>query len=299
MEITRMMASPTRPMSEYNVLVVTLDSCRFDSVARARTPFLDTLGPLRRALTPGTFTLPAHAAFFSGYLPNVTELPHQDYYSREKKQLWRLSRAKHKPADTYELLLQGDSIIDGFRNAGYHTLGAGGVRWFLTQQLTHQFHEFHFWGPRDYKEWFITRTHDDFALNHADELVARLKPHQRWFAFINALETHAPYNNGADPVDEQVTRIIADAEPIWAGRRAKALDVAIPPQDFHTLHRAQIRAVEVVDQRLHRLVTALPGPTAVVVCGDHGESFGEDGRWGHGFPTEPVMNVPLIIGFTD
>jgi arylsulfatase A-like enzyme len=290
---------PQRPLSEYNVLLVTLDSCRFDSLARAATPFLDTLGPLRRAWTPGTFTLPAHMAFFAGYLPNVTELPHLDYYSREKKQLWRLSRAKHKPENSYGLMLHGDSLIEGFRQAGYYTLGAGGVRWFLTKQLTHEFDEFLFWGPRDYAVWFINRTADDFALNHQTELLERLSGHPRWFCFINALETHAPYDNGLDPVDSEVTRIISAAEPIWAGRKHRELDVSIPDRDFKTLHKAQIRSVEVVDERLQRLVEALPGPTAVIVCGDHGECFGEDGRWGHGFPADSVLSVPLIVGFTE
>lgn len=176
----------------YSVVLVTLDSCRFDSAALAATPNLDRLGPLRRAITPGTFTLPAHMAFFSGYLPNVVELPLIDYYSRERFQLWRLSRAKQKPQDSYAMILQGDTITEGFRNRGFDVIGAGGTRWFLTDTLRGLFDDCSFWGPRDYSDWFALRKPEDFALNHQDELLAKLHPGKRWFLFVNSLETHAP-----------------------------------------------------------------------------------------------------------
>jgi hypothetical protein len=288
-----------RTLDNYNVLLVTMDSCRFDSAARAHTPVLDELGPLRRAITPGTFTLPAHMAFFSGYLPNVIEWPLADYYSRQKFQLWRLSRAKEKPRDTYGFLLEGDTILEGFRNAGYGTVGAGGVRWFLTKTLTGQFDEFHFWGPRDYSEWFALRNSDDFALNHVDELAGAVASHDRWFLFVNCLETHAPYNNGADGIDPEVQDVIGRGEPIWAGRTVHDLATCLSDRDFKLLHRAQIRAVEIVDQRLGVLIERLPRPFIVVVCGDHGEAFGEEGRWGHGFPADPVTHVPMVVGFVE
>ncbi len=288
-----------RDIESLNIVLLTLDACRFDSVARARTPVLDAIGPLRRAASPATFTLPAHMSIFSGYLPNVIEFPLLDYYSREKYQLWRLSRAKQKPRDGYGLLLQGDTIIEGFKNAGYRTVGAGGVRWFLTKTLTREFDDFRFWGPRDYADWFALRQHDDFALNHIDELASLVTPYDRWFLFVNCLETHAPYNNGVDEVDPAVQDVIRRAEPIWAGRMTHELTTNITDSDFKTLHRAQIRAVEVVDQIIGRLIECLPHPFVIIVCGDHGEAFGENGRWGHGFPCDAVLQVPMIVGFMD
>jgi hypothetical protein len=56
----------------HNIVLVTLDSCRFDSAQLAATPALDTLGSMRMAETFGTFTLPAHAAIFGGFLPKCT-----------------------------------------------------------------------------------------------------------------------------------------------------------------------------------------------------------------------------------
>lgn len=63
-----------------SILFVTLDSLRYD-VARAalhagQTPHLAKLLPGGRweeRRTPGTFTLPAHMAFFSGFLPKLPQ----------------------------------------------------------------------------------------------------------------------------------------------------------------------------------------------------------------------------------
>jgi len=37
----------------------------------------------------------------------------------------------------------------------------------------------------------------------------------------------------------------------------------------------------------------------LIVCGDHGECFGENMYWGHGYSIPPVMEVPLLISFLD
>lgn len=279
-----------------NIVVITVDSCRFDSAALARTPTLDKLGPLRRAVTSGAFTLPAHMAFFSGYFPNVMEFPHLDYYSRESRQLWRLGRAKTKDRDSYHLHLEGDTLWEGFHNAGYYMLGAGGVRWFLTKTLTEGFDEFLFHGPNDYSDWFAERSMADFALAKPEALVSRLPEDRPWFLFVNALETHAPYNDGVHPFPDEAREIIKKGAPIWAGRSGRMLDVDMTSADYKILHQLQVWALETVDARLAVLFEQLPKPFIALVCGDHGEAFGEDGRWGHGFVAEPVMNVPMWVG---
>jgi arylsulfatase A-like enzyme len=281
-----------------NVVLITLDCCRFDTAGLARTPLMDSIGPLRQAVTPGTFTLPAHMAFFSGYLPQVRELPLTDYYSREAQQLWRLSRAKSKARTSYWMHLEGDTLWEGFRRAGYRLIGAGGVRWFLTKTLTNGFDEFIFRGPDDYSDWFRDRTPDDFVLGSPGRIVDavdRANGHP-WFLFINCLETHAPYDDGTQPLSPAVREIITRAEPIWAGRRQRELEVDVTREEFRLLHQQQVRALETVDARLATLFEALPKPFLVVITGDHGECFGEGGLWGHGFPAEPVLHVPLVVG---
>lgn len=56
-----------------------------------------------------------------------------------------------------------------------------------------------------------------------------------------------------------------------------------------------MEAVEFLDTRLQRLFVGLPGHTIVVLCGDHGEAFGEDGYWGHAVNHPTVQEVPIAI----
>lgn len=74
--------------------------------------------------------------------------------------------------------------------------------------------------------------------------------------------------------------------------QVKALSV----NEFQILQRMQIKALESLDKKLGHLIEKLPRPFAYVIMGDHGENFGEDGLYGHGFPHPSVIEVPLIYG---
>lgn len=287
---------PAISPADCNMALITLDSCRFDSLAMASTPWISSLGPVRRAHSFGLYTLPSHMSMFCGYPPNVRELPLQDYYSRERKQLWRLSRGRAKPSSSVEVLLEGATIIEGYRRRGAFTLGVGGVRWFTSPLLTSHFDRFLFWGPDDYASFFRDRRRDEFALEHHREIAEALRPHPRWFLFVNCIETHVPYDTGVEPQPDEVRRIIERAEPIWAGRLSRRFETDVTDADLGVLHARQIRACEVIDRRLERLFGDLPRPCVVYICGDHGECFGDGLKWGHGFFDEKVLEVPVVCG---
>lgn len=281
-------------MFDSNVVFVTIDCCRFDAAQAAKLPFMRSVGALHCAQTYGTYTLPAHMSYFAGYLPKVVDGEPIDYYSRGAKQLWRLSTARQKPAGKVGLLMEGATIVEGYRRRGYYCLGAGGVRWFRSTLLTSHFDDFRFWGCDDATDVFAPRSPDDFALHHADELAQQLRPHKRWFLFLNAQETHAPYDVGFGHPSE-TWAALAKAQPLWGGKRCEPAN-APDSRDFELLRAAQIRALEAVDERLAYLMDRLPGPKLVVICGDHGEAFGENGLYGHGFPAAEVVHVPLLVG---
>lgn len=60
----------------------------------------------------------------------MTEEALWDFCSRERRHLWRLSRARRQAVPRAGTLLRGDTIVEGFAEAGYRTVGAGGVRRF-------------------------------------------------------------------------------------------------------------------------------------------------------------------------
>lgn len=284
-------------LARHDVVLVTLDSLRFDTAAEAEVPHLAALGPLRRASSYGSFTLPSHAAIFGGFLPNVTEEPQWDFYSRERRQLWRLSRARHQARPRTSTLLRGDTIVEGFAAAGYRTVGAGGVRWFSSGHFPALFDAFHYWGPTgDGTDKFAERRSGDFALDHVEKLADEVAGTERCFLFVNAAETHAPYTRGAgDAYDAETQRVVRAWTGSWNGGESVPSDAAAR-RDMARLREAQRIALEDVDRKLGLLFESLPRPAVAVVCADHGEAFGERGWWGHNQPVPEVMQVPMWIG---
>ena len=55
--------------SRESVLFITLDSCRYDTLASARVPNIRSVGPLHKAEAPSYFTYGSHSAMFAGFTP--------------------------------------------------------------------------------------------------------------------------------------------------------------------------------------------------------------------------------------
>jgi hypothetical protein len=235
-------------------------------------------------------------AFFAGYIPNVTEPPLADLYSRQKVQLWRLEGARARDRGGVALYLAGRDILDGYRRLGFYALGTGGVRWFRNPVLTDPFDRFLLWAPDDGVDVFTPRRREHFALEHGDEILAALRPQKRWFLFINCLETHAPYDLGTAPLPAPAWRVMERARAIWGGKDTLLEGSGLDHAQLASLHPYQIQALEGLDERLGRLVGRLPRPFLFVFCGDHGECFGEGMKFGHGFVAPQVLEVPLVIG---
>ena len=70
-------------------LLITLDSCRYDTYKAAETPNLDKIGSVHKAYAPGNFTLPSHIAMFSGFMPGDPKSK-IDYVNPKVKRVWKL-----------------------------------------------------------------------------------------------------------------------------------------------------------------------------------------------------------------
>ncbi len=261
-----------RPSADVNFLLITLDSCRYDSYYDAQTPVLDSFGQCLRAASPANYTYAAHHSFFVGIFPNVEEpLP---YYNRFTRQLVGLVEVGESPVkkSTYFTVTSHRDAVDGFRRAGFKTVGTGAMNWFRQLPLTSSF------------EQFRMLTH---AGAQVDYLVHELPSSRPFFGFINLGETHDPFQYAGKvrscPVRVQARRMAWP--PVQSGAVGRE----------HDAYWHQVEAIEYLDGQLEALFRALPGNTVVVVCGDHGECFGEDGYWGHGVHHAKVYEVPLGI----
>jgi hypothetical protein len=258
-------------VSADSVLFVTLDSCRFDTFERAEAPAMKAVGPLHRAQAPCYFTYASHSAMFVGFLPVASTAP-VPLLNPKFAKLFKLTGAGFPGKGPEGYALRGRDIIDGFREAGFATLGASGIAWFdpdlaTGQHLTRSFEQFRFLpGPR-------AREHAGWL---QDAVASSGK--QDVFAFLNLSETHVPYHHEGAPWP-------ADDNP------------CIP---FQTVDRAadcairQRACVEYLDGVLTPLLEMFSHAT-IVVTADHGDCWGEDGLWEHGIPHPMTLTVPLLM----
>ena len=255
--------------TDTNVILITLDSCRWDSFEFASAKNLKSLCKFRKAYAQGTYTFPSHLSMYAGILPDVREqIP---YYNRFCKNLFRIAGRRVNVASYTEFPEGTPNIISGFEARGYRTIGCAALEWFKNPALTDPFQQFHLSGINLASQ-----------INYVEsKIYDETNP---FFVFINIGETHDPYEFGGDIKPSLNSR----------ARMRTFKNEGFLDEDFHK----QISAIEFVDELLGPFLERISKTfkqTLVVVCADHGDCFGEDGLYGHGFFHPKVMEVPLGI----
>ncbi|MFE3139189.1 STM4013/SEN3800 family hydrolase [Streptomyces scopuliridis] len=246
-----------------SILFVTLDSLRYD-VARtalddARTPRLASLlpeGGWERRHTPGSFTLPAHMAFFSGFLPKLPQ-------PEQPPRLWECRPPAFKTVPKETFVFDAPNLLTGLAEHGYRSVCVGGVTYFsretpLGSVLPGMFDEDH-WRPEFCSpEMDSTRHQVDQALEMSEKYDDR-----PLYLFVNVSATHVPHGHYID-----------DSMDSIASQRA---------------------ALSYTDGHLSRLITTLTAKHRwlIIMCADHGDAYGDDGFHGRGIAHPAVMNVPF------
>jgi len=254
-----------------NQIFITLDSLRWDVFSQLPPKsFLRRLGKWCKAFTQGTYTFPAHLSFFVGKLPqafnrlNFVDTAATRIGKSRGTQLWEVSNPETKRSSLYKL--DGTTIISGFANCGYVTLGTGAVNWFNPKTpggefLTQFFQKFKFFGSLEYAEQQV-----DWAIKETQHLA------HPFFLFINFGETHHPFVHRG---------CCANRSHNPYGNRRECLE-------------RQLASLKFLDVQIQRLLTTLKN-FDLVICSDHGEVLGENGLWGHGFYHPKVMQIPLLV----
>ncbi len=250
----------------HDVLFITLDTLRYDVAQQAfmmgRTPFLGSLLPLtgwEQRHTPGSFTYAAHHAFFAGFLPTpITPPPHPRLFAA------RFPHSITIKDSTYAF--DAPDLATALHQDGYHTICIGGVQFFdkqsaLGKVLPGFFQESH-WQP----ETGINHPNSTYEqVQLGVQRLTQIPTTQRVFMFMNVSAIHPPnyfYLQGAD-------------------------------KDSLESHAA---ALAYVDRNLPPLFTAMQrrAPVMLIICADHGTTYGEDGYMGHRLGHPIVWTVPYL-----
>jgi len=285
---------------EYIVLMVVADSCRYDVALRASTPFLDSISRVRRGESPATYTFPAHMSFFIGILPVITD-GDRDYISGHE-QLWRSSLASTSDRAA-AIYFSERTIIEYYENCGYCVVGAGGVSFFSHHEnniLPSLFSHFlHF--ERGSSDVFNSTPRDVscFPLANIDRIKTEIQPNKPYFLFVNSPATHIPYDAPGFSASPSYEQLISKMYRLSSckTRKVQACE-GLTTEERNLFMGMQAKAMEWIDGGVSMLYNELRNgrPTIVLVLGDHGEEFGEGGRYGHAHSHDTVMQVPVWVG---
>jgi len=254
-------------VGSHDLLLITLDTLRFDvaagALAAGQTPVLGQLladtpsGGWERRHSPGSFTWAAHQAFFAGFLPTPARPgPHP--------RLFAMAFPGSETTGPGTAVFDAPNLIAGLRQAGYHTLCAGGVGFFnrqtpLGRVLPDLFDEDR-WCPA-----FGVTDPDSTAhqITWLCERIAARPERERVLCFLNVSALHQP-------------------------------NCHYLPGHTRDSAETQAAALAYVDTQLAPLFEVLRrrAPLLAVICSDHGTAYGEDGYEGHRLGHPVVWEVP-------
>ena len=313
---------PPAPAGAPNVLFLILDTVRGESLSvlgnsRRTTPNLEELGRrgvvFERAIAPSPWTLPSHASLFTGRPPH------------ELSANFNVALDRRDPTIA-EVLAKNGYATGGFVanqfNVDYeHGVSRGFAHWedypVTVGQVAYNtalLRRFLLDGPQGRQNSRLLQALG-LALRIGEKNADRInRDALDWiedndgrptFAFLNYFDAHFPYVPRVYPWRDDTLAVA----PRWSlrARMGRALSRGpkrgVSPEDEQELLDTYESEIAWLDARIGELLDSLDARgaldnTIVIVSSDHGEEFGEHGRYEHGndvYMTQ--LHVPLVISF--
>ena len=281
------------PKAENNFIVITLDSCRYDTFMEAGAKIIPKLsnGKVERRFSYASWTAPSHYNLLTGLLPHTTppnvyasEYYKEDFFNYNTRLGAKgIEFAKMVPALWFPGLLRN--------TLGYRTHARVSLPVLNPKTGVN----------RDFDTFLLMDKHNDMAAMLPTMQFATDRPS---FYLLNVGETHYPYAKPDE--DSSMWPRISGVNGVF-----KKLDESVDAQGnlikddteffdqakMEQLRNRQIDTVRYLDTVFEKLYDLVPKNTYIIVTADHGELFGELGYFGHG----PIMHdkcfeVPYLEG---
>lgn len=273
-----------------NVLLIIMDTVRADRLScygydRPTTPAIDEVSRhgvlFENAFANSSWTLPSHASIFTGMYP-----------------------VGHRATqETMELSVGPATLAEVLGAAGYATIGiSSNAVVSLSSGLARGFDEFvEAFRPEVAREAAALGLHPN---NRAfDTFLERTEKDEPFFAFVNYIEAHAPYQP-PEPVrsryvDERDSAVVAAAMQL--NMPDHYMHHAVGEEQFKILGQLYDAEINLVDRAVGHLLAALArdgrlSNTTVIIASDHGENLGDHGHFAHVFSLyNTTLAVPLIV----
>jgi len=300
-------ALPPAGASQPNVLLLVLDTVRADAVdtgaGSSATPNLARLAAsgvsFDRAVAPSPWTLPSHAAMFTGRSPGELSADWASPLDRRDPTLAETLSARGYLTAGFVANTPFCSRATGIDRGFAHYEGYGfslsdfvlasalGRRAFYSRWLTKLGHY------RLYARKPAEQVNGDFV-----DWLSQRDDNRPYFAFLNYFDAHHPYLpeppwDGHHPESTEQGRVFRD----WWWEQK----IDLPPETVARAERAYRDCVRGLDRQVGRLLDRLErrgelDNTLVIAVSDHGEHFGEHDLYLHGNSLyQPLLHVPLIV----
>lgn len=291
-----------------NILLVSIDTLRADRLSifgaeRETSPRIDRWARsaavrFERAIASAPWTLPSHLSLLSGHEAIRHGVQHPNVVVPGSMEL----------------------LAERFRDAGWSTAAVtGGGRLHPRYGFAQGFERYaHFSGNHreEELEWELRR-----AMEFLEQDTRR-----PFFLFFHTYEVHDPYRErhphyerlGGRPAPDATSRaqirLHFDGAPAGGGGRppSHGLRWLDGPRDGQPLEPGEIplardrydSEIAYVDEAFGALLDRLEAlgladDTIVALVSDHGEAFGEEGNFGHGYLDESNVRVPMLVSFPD
>ncbi|HSU60855.1 MAG TPA: sulfatase-like hydrolase/transferase [Bryobacteraceae bacterium] len=280
----------TRRPSRNNYILIVFDSCRYDSLIRARPQTIRKLGSVERRWSYASWTSPSHFNLLTGLLPHKSprHVYASEYYTTEfLKFNERLGSDDLKFASLVPRLYLPLFLKE---TLGYRTHARVSLPVLNPKTILNQ-------GFDTYK---LMENHNDMRAMLREMTFSEEHPS---FYLLNVGETHYPYALPDEPPEEWprisgvhgVFKHLDDH--VVGGKLAERKKKFFDTTKLEALRKRQIRAVKYLDRVVEELFDLVPKNTYITITADHGELFGEDGYFGHGPIQHPkVWEVPFVEG---
>jgi hypothetical protein len=277
---------PAAPAGARNLVVVVLDSLRYDAWLAAPPSAAAQLGKVERRWSYASSTAPSHFNMLSGLFPHAS--PSHVYASEYYKQDFdRYGDRLGIKGLEFKALLPSIWLPSYLRSAlGYRTEAMVSMPVLNSHTVLN----------RDFDGYRLMPTYNDMnAMVDAMEF----DDDRPGFWLLNVGETHYPLALPGEPVPEWpwISGVHGVVRDLASHAEAEPDRAFFTAPELKDLQERQVAAIQYLDGVIARLFDRLPSNTWVVITSDHGELFGEDGYFGHGpIFHEKVFEVPFVEG---
>lgn len=287
-----------------HLIVITLDSCRYDSFMAANPTNITKLsgGEVEARWSYATWTAPSHYNLLTGLLPHTSppNVYASEYY---KEDFIKYQDRLGVPDVEFKSMVPTLWMPKYLQDIGYETRAMVSLP--VLNPMTGV--------NRNFTSFDLMPKHNDMNAmldkmeEHYKSPSKGLKGNTPQFYMMNVGETHYPFarptedkndwprisgiNGVFKKLDEQVQD---DGSLVSSNEAGEFFD----QERLDQLRARQIDTVHYLNDTVFpRLYDMVPKDTWIVITADHGELFGEGGYFGHGpVQHDKVLEVPFLEG---